>query len=327
MNPTLLLSFYLGKQESYLWAVTQSSIELHRLPAESRDPRRCKSSFGRRSSRANRSGDEIGRRSLSTAIGFTRSGGRGEDVLAAVAGWSAVRPAVRGAGERLRERPAGLCRGTPFDAKDSRGSVPEPAGAGSTGGFLGVADPVYNSADPRGSPIRYWSLGVAERRSRSVEPAGEQRSRITAELGKLASRFRPHWAHTNPGGNGGAARRLSQRLHAAPSTIHLATHVLTSATQPEQAFLAFSLDASGNPGSAVDFRDRHAARARGADRDDRVRHGNRRRTSGRWIARTYAGMDDGRSTSHSSDKLAGAGCGRRPHSGVLSEFAGAEPAS
>ena len=31
----LLLSFYLGKRESYLWAVTQSSIELHRLPAES----------------------------------------------------------------------------------------------------------------------------------------------------------------------------------------------------------------------------------------------------------------------------------------------------
>ena len=31
----LLLSFYLGKRESYLWAVTQSSIELYRLPAES----------------------------------------------------------------------------------------------------------------------------------------------------------------------------------------------------------------------------------------------------------------------------------------------------
>ena len=31
----LLLSFYLGKSESYLWTVTRSRIELHRLPAES----------------------------------------------------------------------------------------------------------------------------------------------------------------------------------------------------------------------------------------------------------------------------------------------------
>jgi len=34
----------------------------------------------------------------------------------------------------------------------------------------------------------------------------------------------------------------------APLTIHLATHVLAPALQPEQGFLAFSLEASGSPG-------------------------------------------------------------------------------
>jgi CHAT domain-containing protein len=55
---------------------------------------------------------------------------------------------------------------------------------------------------------------------------------------------------------GTAARRdiFLQALSAAPSIIHLATHVLSSThalaspTQRDQAFLAFSLNASGNPG-------------------------------------------------------------------------------
>jgi CHAT domain-containing protein len=49
---------------------------------------------------------------------------------------------------------------------------------------------------------------------------------------------------------GTAARRdnFLQALNAAPSTIHLATHVLTtSTTRREQAFLAFSLNANGHP--------------------------------------------------------------------------------
>ena len=45
-----------------------------------------------------------------------------------------------------------------------------------------------------------------------------------------------------------SAMLFCRALTAAPSTIHLATHVLTSRTQPENAFLAFSLDATGSPG-------------------------------------------------------------------------------
>jgi CHAT domain-containing protein len=51
---------------------------------------------------------------------------------------------------------------------------------------------------------------------------------------------------------GAAAQRdiFLARLNRSPSTIHLATHVLASSstTRSEQAFLAFSLDASGRPG-------------------------------------------------------------------------------
>ena len=86
-------------------------------------------------------------------------------------------------------------------------------------------------------------------RPRPAKPAGEQRSRIAAELAK-AGKPRPAPPQPVQILEGTAAHRdaFLQALTAAPSTIHLATHVLTSATRPEQAFLAFSLDASGSPG-------------------------------------------------------------------------------
>jgi CHAT domain-containing protein len=113
------------------------------------------------------------------------------------------------------------------------------------GGYLGVGDPVYNSADPR--------LSGSKKRE-----TGGQLNRLVSSAREL-QRSSENW-QAGAGSpiqilDGTMARRNAflQALNAAPSTIHLATHVLTpptrsSTAQSEQAFLAFSLEASGSPG-------------------------------------------------------------------------------
>jgi CHAT domain-containing protein len=119
------------------------------------------------------------------------------------------------------------------------------------GGYLGVADPVYNSADPRHTPGPWLTV---------PRQSPEQLNRLVGSARELRRSSESWRADTIPAGpiqilEGTAAQRgafleglNTSTVHPAPSTIHLATHVLTFATPSEQAFLAFSLDAAGRPG-------------------------------------------------------------------------------
>ena len=247
----LLLSFYLGKQESYLWAVTQRSIELHRLPAESEvreDVKRFREAVAS-------DGFTTGGQSAGDRLGadlYQRLFGSLNPADAAKTSWLLSLDGV------LFELPfAALVssyeNGQPVYAAE-RHSTQEIPGAlflnrqtAAAGGYLGVADPVYNSADPRETVG--WSL----RKDR-----GEDRGQLnrlvnsSRELRRSSLSWRTTTGVAQPIQilEGTAARRgnFLQALSAAPSTIHLATHVLTSSTHPEQAFLAFSLNANGHPG-------------------------------------------------------------------------------
>ena len=241
----LLLSFYLGKQESYLWAVTRSSIELHRLPAESEVSKDVEQ-FREAVFTGQRSGATLG------AGLYQRLLGSLDRADAAKTSWLLSLDGV------LFDLPfaalvSGYESGQPVYAAERHATQEIPGalfltgGAGSTGGFLGVGDPVYNSADPRWKPDPIWS--------RSWNEGRRQLNRLVSsarELQRSSASWQADSGLTGPIQilEGTAAQRdaFLNGLHAAPSTIHLATHVLTSATQPEEAFLAFSLDASGNPG-------------------------------------------------------------------------------
>ena len=241
----LLLSFYLGKRESYLWAVTQRSIKLHRLPAES-EIRQDVQRFREAVFTSQPAGDELG------ADLYQRLFGSLDPAEAAKTSWLLSLDGV------LFELPfAALVssyeNGQPVYAAE-RHSTQEIPGAlflnrqtAAAGGYLGVADPVYNSADPRETVG--WSL----RKDR-----GEDRGQLnrlvnsSRELRRSSLSWRTTTGVAQPIQilEGTAARRgnFLQALSTAPSTIHLATHVLTSSTQREQAFLAFSLTANGHPG-------------------------------------------------------------------------------
>ena len=245
----LLLSFYLGKQESYLWGVTQSSIELHRLPAES-EIRRDVTRFREAIISGEPEGEKLGANLYQRLFGSLRpSDATKTDWLLSLDG-------------ALFELPfaalvSGYENGHPVYIPE-RNSVQHIPGAlflmrttAAPGGYLGVGDPVYNSADPRASTKWSPRMLTASRE----EPA--QLNRLVNSSRELR-RSAESW-HDNTYGarpiqilEGTAAQRdtFLHGLDAAPSTIHLATHVLTpTARAPTaEAFVAFSLDTNGNPG-------------------------------------------------------------------------------
>jgi CHAT domain-containing protein/tetratricopeptide (TPR) repeat protein len=240
----LLLSFYLGKRESFLWAVTQSGIELHRLPAESElreDVRRFREVILGGETTGERLGADL----------YQRLFGSLDPANAAKSSWLL---SLDGA---LFELPfaalvSGYQSGQPVYLAERHSSQAIPGGlfltrtVAAPGGYLAVGDPVYNSADPR----RKSGPTVTPRRE-----GPEQLTRLVnsaRELQRASQSWRDDTTPARPIQilEGTAARRdaFLASLNRAPSTIHLATHVLTNGTESEQAFLAFALDASGRPG-------------------------------------------------------------------------------
>ncbi len=260
----LLLSFYLGKRESYLWAVTQSSIELHRLPAESEireDIQRFREAITSADVRGGgqppgeRLGADLYQRlfgSLSRADGAKTSWLLSLDgplfelpFAALVSGYENGQPVYAAERHSSQRIPGAL-----FLDRDVTGR----------GGYLGVADPVYNSADPRwkpdlGSNDPWWKMDWLPRTLAAGQEDRGQLNRLVNSARELR-RSSQNWqgATDSPPSvqllEGTAAQRdaFLQGLHAAPSTIHLATHVLAAGPQSARAFLAFSLNAEGRPG-------------------------------------------------------------------------------
>jgi CHAT domain-containing protein len=263
----LLLSFYLGKRESYVWAMTSTSLDIHRLPP------------------AGELGEEIGRfrkALLTKAEPFAREQ-LAADLYQRLLGWVDSKEAAKTSWLLSLDGPlfdlpfaalvSGYEKGRPVYVVEQH-SIQEIPGAmfliaasardGASGGFLGVADPVYNSADPRWSRDRNsWRLATSGPLAAALSPAAEslfQLNRLVSTSRELNRSSQSWQANTGSAKQiqileGTSASReaflaeinLSGTRHV-PLTIHLATHVLASAMQPEQAFLAFSLDASGNPG-------------------------------------------------------------------------------
>jgi len=241
----LLLSFYLGKQESYLWAVTQRSIELHRLPAESEvheDVRRFREVILKNQPAGDKLGADLYERlfgSLNAADAARTSWLLSLDGVlfelpfpALVTGYKDHQPVYAAQAHSTQEIPGAL-----FLTRDPP----------SSGGYLGVGDPIYNTADPRRDPDTAWA--------RNGSAVYHQLNRLVnsgRELQRSSETWRADGGLPRPIQilEGTAARRqvFLDALNAAPSTIHLSTHVLTSETDPEQAYLAFSLDAGGTPG-------------------------------------------------------------------------------
>ena len=118
-----------------------------------------------------------------------------------------------------------------------------------TRSYLGVADPIYNLADPRLHVGGSGTGPVAERNA----SRGEALARLIAtgrEVRDSAKVWRATMATSAEVLEGLAASRkrfLDALRTQYPGTIHLATHVFQSTSQADQSFIAFSLGDSGSP--------------------------------------------------------------------------------
>lgn len=242
----LVLSFYLGDRESYVWAVTRDSLELHRLPAEGElraSIRRFRDAViaGNSAISGESPGDKLGADLYQRLLGSltTKVAAKSSWLLsldkelfelpfaALVAGHESGRPIYF-----VERHTFQVIPGAMFIANTSHKS----------GSYLGVADPIYNSADPR----RPAHSGAA--------PRGVQLNRLvnsSRELRRSAAVWQSTLGVARPVQvlEGTSAQRdtFLQALKQQPGIIHLATHVLGSTRPSAQAFVVLSLDSSGKP--------------------------------------------------------------------------------
>jgi tetratricopeptide (TPR) repeat protein len=229
-----MLSFQLGERESYLWAVDRRGLQLHTLPARR----------------------ELARQARACAYGL-RDGSGGANCERLYGGLFGALDA------RWMRQPRWLLAldrdlfGVPFAGlvAQRRGekavylaeshAVQVVPGAAwlvlarenrpadyYAGPFLGVADPIYNTADAR------WHGGSAQAAMpRLPASAGEARSCAAAWGGAGVVLSGAQASHD------AVRRALANR----PAVAHFATHVLESGERPRHGLIALSLSPRGQP--------------------------------------------------------------------------------
>jgi len=270
-NSELFLSLYLGETHSYLWVVTRETLSLHRLPGAGE----IRSSIAKFRDIVRREGSDGGQmgKQLYTALFGELSAEEAakrewllslDDALFELPFAALVTERGDGKMEYLVEHhsvqvvPGALALIVQDLTSASRVSRGEADGgnrqAVEPGWFLGVGDPIYNTADPR------WS--AEGRRNRPLanqfkgwfafgkESTTFQLSRLVGSGKEVASSAR-NWAiesGTDLRLLTGADARRDRFLHLVaerPAIIHLATHILAAPQRKVDEMLAFGLDGAG----------------------------------------------------------------------------------
>ena len=233
----LFLSFELGKDESYLWAVSRTSLRLYRLAAQGDI---AKSVLGFREAIPAGGAEAVrqGRQLYQQLFGqlqpqekqkrawlLSLDGALFNVPFAALVTGQGANPVYLVESHTLQTVSGALLLNTAANAEGSDRRR--------RGEFLGVGDPVYNQVDPR------WRGAV------STRPSTGQLQRLVGSRNEVEAS-----AATWVAGGGAAvvlqgrdAQRnaFMKRLRERPSVIHLATHVLFSPGNLEQGLIAFSL--------------------------------------------------------------------------------------
>ena len=233
----LFLSFELGEKESYLWAVSRSSLRLYRLAAR-RDIAKSVQTFREAIPAGGAEAVRQGRQLYRQLFGqlkpqeirkpawlLSLDGALFNVPFAALVTEQGANPVYLVDTHSLQTVSGALLLNPSADSASS--------GHQQRGEFLGVGDPIYNQVDPR------WRGPV------SADSSTGQLQRLVGSRNEVESS-----AKTWVAGGGTAvvlqgpeARRdaFLGRLEERPAVIHLATHVLFPTANREQGLIAFSL--------------------------------------------------------------------------------------
>lgn len=237
-----LLSFCLGKNESFVWAVTGDEVQLYKLNAESGIK--------------------------SEAVDFTDAVRHGRDSSGPGSRLSQtlfrqLSPRVWHKSQWLIAGDGALLDGVPFsnlpDLSSTQGYRPlmaahnlrfipsellllAPHTKAAERTFVGVADPIYNSADSRRSRIAGLVPAKETRESVALArlPGSEREVRSSAHLSGM-----PETKLLV--GTEASGHALREALAKDPAIVHFAVHVVSPPGQPEEAALALNLTQTDAP--------------------------------------------------------------------------------
>jgi tetratricopeptide (TPR) repeat protein len=252
-DDSVLLSFQLGDRISWLWALDRNGLELYALPGRAEvesqaqaaartirqdivpgdaGPRRLwRTLFGQLATRFQRKSRWLvaldrGSTLMDSPNRFTASGLPFEAPLAALEDSSRQPPAYLAERHEIEIIPGA---GYWLEARSRPQVTPAPV-------FVGVGDPIYNTADPRLPPL-----------SPGVRPASKPALMLPRLVGSGAEvdACARSWRGERVLLKGAAASRdgLAEQLRRNPAVVHLATHVLESSERPSYGLIALSLTA------------------------------------------------------------------------------------
>jgi CHAT domain-containing protein len=243
---SVLFSFALGDDKSWMWAVTKDGITLHCLPSKSELSVRI-ANFERavssNSDEAARQGSDLFR-SLFGSLGPAVVGHKRWLVSLDGPLFDLPFPALSATAGRFLIEDHSIQIATGALMLRSGGYVAQVSRQ--RGGFLAVGDPIYNLADPRaqtkhGPPL--WP-GI-------LRPASDDRGPTFARLWGTAKEIKVAANAWNAQetvlltGKQVSPETFWNQTLSKPEIIHIATHVLEESDKPRTGWIAFSLGSRG----------------------------------------------------------------------------------
>ncbi|HWB83388.1 MAG TPA: CHAT domain-containing protein [Bryobacteraceae bacterium] len=249
-----LLSFHVGDSDSWLWALDKNGLLLYRLPPRrqiAREVAATKLAIRRDSPEAAQFSANLYR----DLFGFLNSRFENKTRWLLALDQSLFDVPVAALLEQRQPKPVYLVeRHTPVVIPGAGywlESAERRAHFQVAPLFLGVGDPIYNTADarwPKPWSSRRWNLFEPLQIFAASSPAaGLVLPRLVGSGAEIDACARA-WGGESILLKGAEASRqsLAQQLRRNPAVVHLATHVLESSEQPAYGLIALSLNPQGN---------------------------------------------------------------------------------
>jgi CHAT domain-containing protein len=258
-NEAALICFHLDEPASFRWVVTREAFELQRLPSggKLRDAAR---QFKRAVSIGDPEAVSLGTKLYKDLFGSLPAGAQSRrDWILSLDGELLDAPFAALVTGGTAGKPVYLVEAHSTRVVPSALMLQKPARRSWDGPFVGVGDPIYNTADPR------WRSGTS-RYSRAgfglllslPKLFARSNSQSTMALARLAGSGREISASMRAwdgnssnnlflSGSDATVGRLRDALARRPAVLHFATHFLPSAGPTPQALLALSLGRGGSP--------------------------------------------------------------------------------
>ena len=253
------ICFHLDEPASFRWAVTREAFELQRLPSGRRLSAAARQ-FERAVSNEDPEAVSLGTELYQDLFGSLPAGVHSRrDWILALDGQLLDAPFAALVIGSTAGKPVYLVEAHSTRVVPSALMLQGPARRSWNGPFVGVGDPIYNTADPR------WRSGTSRYRRAGLDllPAlpslfGRSNAQPERELARLAGSGREisasmhTWNGSSPNdlflsGASATVGQLRDALARRPAILHFATHFLPSAGPPPQALLALSLGPDGSP--------------------------------------------------------------------------------